>query len=511
MTSYSLHALRSLQDIPRVDIHPSIFPTPSSSQQLADTDDFPEGGYGWIIIASCHIFTHVFFPGSTVRPYADIFPSTSFFYVGLPYSWGVIQAQLAKDDLGPTSTLAFIGSLAISFISLGAIVNTHIIRMLGMRKAGILASVLLSAGQFVSSWATNSIGGLFVTNGLITGFGIGLSFMVRRPFTHLRLMLTSALPLKICGTLPAQYFRRRRGLANGLVIGGGGIGGCILSISMNTLISHVGVAWTFRIIAFITLATTLPAAVVLKERTLRHTATVEWCGLLFTSSFCMTLHWHRYLFRDPKFVLLFIGSGIASFPLLVPPFFIPLYASSLGISAGIGSLLLASFNLSSAFGRVGFGYLCDIIGPISSLCLALTVSALSMLAIWPVSTSLAPLVIFIIISGAGNGGFFSTMPSVVTHMYGNSRVASALAMIVSAWTGGYVLVCSRTRFGSHIMTLRSQGAPIAGWILERYGGSEAGRAAFRPAMYYAGSMSLGSVAFVLVIRSLSTRKFLSFA
>lgn len=63
------------------------------------------------------------------------------------------------------------------------------------------------------------------------------------------------------------------------------------------------------------------------------------------------------------------------------------------------------------------------------------------------------------------------MPSVVGHVYGPSRLPTALAMVVSAWAAGYFM-----------------GAPIAGYILEKYGGEGAGSAAFRPAMAYAGSM-----------------------
>lgn len=149
---------------------------------------------------------------------------------------------------------------------------------------------------------------------------------------------------------------------------------------------------------------------------------------------------HRSLFRDPKFVLLFVGSGIATFPLLVPPFFIPLYASSIGITAGIGSVLVAVYNLSSACGRVGFGFLGDYIGPTSSLALSMVITALSMLAIWPVSSSIAPFVAFTVINGVGNGGFFSTIPSVVGHIYGPTRVPPALAMVVTAWAAGYFMV-----------------------------------------------------------------------
>lgn len=138
---------------------------------------------------------------------------------------------------------------------------------------------------------------------------------------------------------------------------------------------------------------------------------------------------------------MFVGAGLGTFPILVPPFFIPLYATSLGASTFLSSALLALFNLSSAVGRLFFGALCDKVGPLSSLLLALILTTISMLAIWPVSGSIAPLVAFIVINGAGNGGFFSTMPSVVGHIYGGARVANAMAMVVTGWAFGYFLAC----------------------------------------------------------------------
>jgi MFS family permease len=126
----------------------------------------------------------------------------------------------------------------------------------------------------------------------------------------------------------------------------------------------------------------------------------------------------------------------------VPAFFIPLYAESLHTSTFLASVLLAVFNLASATGRIGFGLLCDVIGPITSLVLAITLSATSMLVIWPVSKSIAPFIVFVVLNGAANGGIFSTVPSVVGHVYGQARVANALAMVVSGWAFGYFLVCS---------------------------------------------------------------------
>jgi len=67
----------------------------------------------------------------------------------------------------------------------------------------------------------------------------------------------------------------------------------------------------------------------------------------------------RVLFKDVKFVTLFLAGAVATFPLFVPPFFLPLYSNSLGLSASAGAGLVAGFNFSSAVGRLCCGFLSD--------------------------------------------------------------------------------------------------------------------------------------------------------
>jgi MFS family permease len=67
----------------------------------------------------------------------------------------------------------------------------------------------------------------------------------------------------------------------------------------------------------------------------------------------------RALFKDVKFVTLFLAGAVATFPLFVPPFFLPLYSNSLGLSASAGAGLVAGFNFSSAVGRLCCGFLSD--------------------------------------------------------------------------------------------------------------------------------------------------------
>jgi MFS family permease len=125
----------------------------------------------------------------------------------------------------------------------------------------------------------------------------------------------------------------------------------------------------------------------------------------------------------------------------------------------------------------------DKLGPVNSLFTSFVANALSMLVLWPASTSLGPLIAFCIVNGMSNGGFFAIMPTVVSSVFGSARVTVAMGMIVSGWTGGYLM-----------------GAPIAGYLLAAYGGQDAGFKAYRPAIFYAGSLALLATALVAFVR-----------
>lgn len=159
------------------------------------------------------------------------------------------------------------------------------------------------------------------------------------------------------------------------------------------------------------------------------------------------------LFRDPGFIILFVACALATFPLFVPPFFLPIYARGIGLSSSTGAALVSGFNFSSAVGRVLCGTLCDSAGPINTLLLSLLLSAVSMLAVWPVSTSIGPLVVFTVINGAANGGFFSTVPTVAGNTFGSARVSVVMGMIVTGWVGGYLMVSTDQQFVSFLFII----------------------------------------------------------
>ncbi|CRK22697.1 hypothetical protein BN1723_012734 [Verticillium longisporum] len=403
------------------------------ASRLADST-VPDGGYGWVIVMACAV--------------------VAFWNIGISYCWGVYQGALVERGIGSPLVLSFCGSLSPALMSVVALFAAWAMRSLGTRKMALAGVAMNSVSQIGAGFVADSAVGLFFLPGILLGVGMSAGFM--------------AISLA-----PAQYFKRKRGLANGIVYAGGGLGGAVMSIASNAMIEQYGVKWAFRITGIALAVTGLPAAWLIVERTpIQATGLVDWT-----------------LFRQPNFGILFLVGLVGVFPLFVPPFFIPLYGRSMGLSSSTGAAVLAGFNFSSAIGRILSGYLCDILGSLNTLSMFLVINALSMIALWPASTSLAPLVVFAILNGLTNGGVFATMPTVVGNVFGSARVSTAMGMIVTGWVFGYLF-----------------GAPIAGSLLEAYGGTEVGLHAYRPAMFYAGSVTLIATALAALMRARINKK-----
>ncbi|KAI5478074.1 hypothetical protein MNV49_005439 [Pseudohyphozyma bogoriensis] len=160
-------------------------------------------------------------------------------YLGIIYSWGVVQTSLVSSGLSSPSTLSFVGGLAVCCMSGFALPAHYIIERIGPRNAVLVGGGMISFGQIASGWSTRSVAGLFVLQGLVVGTGCALCFMA-------------------VGPLPSRYFIRRRGLASGLVYSGAGIGGAAFSVLTQKLLDEFGIAWTFRILGFMAIGIFVP-------------------------------------------------------------------------------------------------------------------------------------------------------------------------------------------------------------------------------------------------------------
>jgi MFS family permease len=422
----------------------------------------PDGGYGWVVVTACALLT--------------------FWFNGIMASWGVVQAALLRSNLKTTSTstISFVGTLGLATVVAFGLFGVRVMRLLGARRTALVGVVLLAGAEICSSFTISNVGGLFATSGVLFGSGACLCYA-------------------LSNTIPTQYFANKLGLASGLIKFGGGLGAAVLSIALDAVIKKVGIAWAFRILGLCILATGMPAAWFIRERDVP----IGRAPFLDLS-----------MFKHLPFTAVFCAGAIGTFSLFVPPYFLPLVAQTIGLTSATGAWLVAGFNLCTAIGRLLSGYASDVMGPVNMFLCTMVLNAVSMLAIWPFSDSIGPLVVFAMINGLANGAFFTLFPVVVMSTasklgsgQSSSRAAVAMSMSITGWTGGYLL-----------------GAPIAGYILQAAGVGAGGFSEttkgsnnstadnkanaeipssidpYRPAIFYAGGVALAAAGFVLIAR-----------
>ncbi|KAF2148633.1 MFS general substrate transporter [Myriangium duriaei CBS 260.36] len=394
------------------------------------TEAIPDGGYGWTVVAACSYFL--------------------FWLNGYTTAWGVLQAAIVKSPKLRTNvqTITFVGSLYMACMVAFGLISIRITRSIGIRQAALAATSLFGLGLVATSFTLDHLGGLFCITGVLVGTGTSLLYTA-----------TNSLPL--------QWFSSKLGTANGVVKAGGGIGATVLPLAAQALIDQVGLKWTFRIFGGLIMATGVPCSFLLKDRT--RTGAIS------------RFEWS--LLRNTPFLLLALSGAIGVFALFVPPFFLPLFASSIGLSASTGAGLVAGFGAATAVGRLFGGWICDRIGALNTLSITALINCLSMLAIWPVSSSLPPLFIFAIVNGCANGSFFVGLPTAVAVIAPGSAAAS-ISLMTSFWTSGYLL-----------------GTPLAGILIQTSGAVEAESIKpYRAAIFYAAAVGFSATLLIVVCR-----------
>ncbi|KAH7322939.1 major facilitator superfamily domain-containing protein [Stachybotrys elegans] len=401
------------------------FPPSSTAEPV------PDGGYGWVVVFSC--FVQTFWLNAWTGP------------------WGILQIALLRTTLSNSnsSILSFIGSLGISLSLALGIAAVQVARVIGARWASLLGIVLYGVGNVASGFAVHSVPGMFIACGFLYGLSVSLMYAMSN-------------------SLPVQWFDKRLGTANGVVKLGGGIGATVMAIVTGYLTDSLGVAWTFRIMGFASLATGIPAALLIKER------------LQPDSSFI--IDWS--LFKDVAFCCLFTTGVLGVFAIYAPPFFLPYVASSIGLSSSVSAGVVACFNACMAIGRLASGFACDKLGSMNTLLLTMLLNAITMMAVWSVASSLAILLVFAIFNGIANGAFFVALPTAISRHVGQQRAAGGMSIALTGWAPGLLL-----------------GNPIAGFLIDATGADRASSIGpYRPAIFYAGGTAMLSAAFALMAR-----------
>ncbi|XP_070535229.1 monocarboxylate transporter 12-like [Ptychodera flava] len=160
----------------------------------------PEGGWGWVIVAAS-------FTGLVIS-------------AGSWYSFGVLYVAFL-DAFGESNTAtAWINGIFNIFYALSANYGVALSKRFGHRKTVMAAGVLASVGIFTSAFTT-MLHHLYITYGILTGIGHGLTYVVYIEIVSL-------------------YFNKRFKVAIGLALAGTGAGQLFFSIVTQTLVDRYG-------------------------------------------------------------------------------------------------------------------------------------------------------------------------------------------------------------------------------------------------------------------------------
>lgn len=216
----------------------------------------------------------------------------------------------------------------------------------------------------------------------------------------------------------AHWFFERRGLASGIAFIGGGFGGVLFPLMMQSLLPRVGWAWSVRILGFILAALCAVSIAFCRSRIPpRKGSATTWRD---------TLPDHRiFLDGTGAMTATTVGVLLTDLAYFIPITYTPSYyierqglssEDSLNGSAAFAYQLLAILNAASCVGRYVAGDMADRFGRYNTMIVSLLLCAISVLCLWltdilvPGLDSDGLLVAFVVLFGFQSGSNVSLTP-----------------------------------------------------------------------------------------------------
>ena len=298
------------------------------------------------------------------------------FQWGFALSFGVFQNYYSTHPpFAGSPSIPIVGTLATGVTYLGAPFMTPLIRCFPKwRREMIWTGWAVTIFSLIGASFAKSIGMLIATQGALYSLGVTILYF------------------PMIGMLN-EWFVAKRGLALGLVTAATGFSGTVMPFVLAVLLERYGYEITLRAVAVALVVLTGPVLPMVKGRlpVSYSTSTArsgwEFCG--------KPLFWF--------FAASVLLQGLGYF---YPTLYLPSYADALGYNPAIGALLLAVFSLTQVFGQISCGYLSDRKVSVEMLAFVFPlISAISILTLWGLARSLAPLIVFSLLYGFWGGGY----------------------------------------------------------------------------------------------------------
>lgn len=325
--------------------------------------------------------------------------------LGTGYVWSIFQAALLKVNesagwVKPQTSLAFSISFAMVPIAMtifGPIIDKH-----GPKKVVMLAGILFGSGMILTGLFAHSIPVLYITYGLLLGFGIGTGYGAATATT-------------------VKWFPDKKGLAGGLTAAGFGSGAVFLAPIIRQLIASRGVYATFVILGVIFLIVICIASFFLEKPPVAAKVTNAPSGKKV-----------KEMIRDVNFWILFVIYTMAA-------------TSGMMMNGHVGSIvtdykiieatsIVVIFGLANTAGRIFWGFISDKIGRYVTVICMFLVSAIGLLLLtFNQTVGPVPAVIGIAMIALSFGGFLGAFPGITAENWGVANAGANYGVMFFAY------------------------------------------------------------------------------
>jgi MFS family permease len=214
-----------------------------------------------------------------------------------------------------------------------------------------------------------------------------------------------------------EWWVVRRGLAWGIILSASGASGVVFPFIVDALLNRYGYKVALRAIAVAMILLTGPLLPLFKGRLPAAeqsvVARIDWMFL-----------------RKPLFWIYCTSNVAQGLGFYLPQLHLPSYATSIGLSATKGAMLVALMSIAQVVGQFTFGFLSDGKIPLNVLILSSSMmTAVASLTLWGLARSLSPLILFALTYGFFGYGYLSMRVRMGTAVTGEPTAALAMFSI----------------------------------------------------------------------------------
>ena len=346
--------------------------------------------------------------------------------IGTGFAWSVYQTGLFNESVSIFGFQATKAQLALAFTICSGVAPIPMIAGSGLqakfgpKKIVCMGGILFGAGLISTSFVS-SLAGLYITYGLLTGFGIAFAYGITIGNT-------------------VKFFPDKRGLIAGISTAAYGAGSIIFPPIMQSLIGNIGTMSTMRILGIFYTAAIIIAAQFITQ------PPAGWVPDGYINPVQMSnkkgsadKNWKQML-SDGKFYLMFIAFTIyATAGLMVVSQGLPMAQAIGGVGIETAAAAVSIIALANTGGRVIWGWISDRIGRLPALVCMSAIILVSGFGLSKINGSYGLFLIFAMLIALCYGGSMGVYPAMTADFFGmkNNGVNYGV-MFIGFALGGYI-------------------------------------------------------------------------